>query len=223
MEIKINEVIRSKRHRINVSQEVLAESLGVTVQAVSKWETGLSYPDISLLPLIAEYFGISMDGLFFGEEFSDAGSEAEAPRVFEMGEIPDDDRLRVVQCLGKKVLCRDEYSKEDKIKLVIPKIDDKAINVEVWGNAGIEGDISGNATAGGALACGDVGGNAVAGNNVNCSDVGGNVNAGHGVTCSDIGGNARAGQNITCSDIGGDAEAGKTIIRINEKGKTNNE
>lgn len=41
MEIRINEVIKNKRRSMNVSQEVLAERLGVTVQAVSKWETGV--------------------------------------------------------------------------------------------------------------------------------------------------------------------------------------
>ena len=50
-----------------ITQESLAQSLGVTYQAVSRWENGITTPDISLLPLIAVYFGISIDSLF---EFS---------------------------------------------------------------------------------------------------------------------------------------------------------
>ena len=51
MEIKISDVIRNKRHEMNISQEALGEIFGVTVQAVSKWETGISYPDITMLPI----------------------------------------------------------------------------------------------------------------------------------------------------------------------------
>lgn len=46
------------------TQDQLAEQLGVSAQAVSKWENGQSYPDISLLPKLAEIFEVSMDELF---------------------------------------------------------------------------------------------------------------------------------------------------------------
>lgn len=51
------------RRQSGMTQEVLAERLGVTYQAVSKWENELSCPDISLLPLIANIFGVSVDAL----------------------------------------------------------------------------------------------------------------------------------------------------------------
>lgn len=50
-----------KKHAL--TQEQIAEALGVSCQAVSKWETNSSYPDISLLPIIADYFGVSVDHL----------------------------------------------------------------------------------------------------------------------------------------------------------------
>lgn len=56
--------IQALRRNKNVTQEQLAEQLSVSAQAVSKWETGLSMPDIQLLPIIARYFGITMDELF---------------------------------------------------------------------------------------------------------------------------------------------------------------
>lgn len=51
------------RKQRGLTQEQIAETLGVSCQAVSKWKTNSSYPDISLLPIIADYFGVSVDYL----------------------------------------------------------------------------------------------------------------------------------------------------------------
>ena len=62
--IKIGEKIRLLRRQKNISQEALANVLGVTFQAVSKWETGTAMPDVTLIPAIASFFGVSTDELF---------------------------------------------------------------------------------------------------------------------------------------------------------------
>lgn len=62
--IKLGEKIRYLRKQRGISQEVLADYLGVTFQAVSKWETESAMPDIALIPAIASFFGISTDELF---------------------------------------------------------------------------------------------------------------------------------------------------------------
>ena len=62
--LKIGEVIKAKRKECELTQEELATLLGVTKAAVSKWETAESYPDVTLLPKIAEQFHITMDELF---------------------------------------------------------------------------------------------------------------------------------------------------------------
>lgn len=62
--MKIGNKIRQMRKKAGYTQEQLAEKLGVTAQSISKWETEISMPDISLLPFIAEAFGISIDELF---------------------------------------------------------------------------------------------------------------------------------------------------------------
>ena len=54
---------RLMRKQRGLTQDQIAETLGVSCQAVSKWETSASYPDISLLPIIADYFGVSVDYL----------------------------------------------------------------------------------------------------------------------------------------------------------------
>ena len=60
--------------RLNgLTQGRLAEKLGVSAQAVSKWENNLCCPDIMLLPAIAELFGITIDELFAERMRRDSG------------------------------------------------------------------------------------------------------------------------------------------------------
>ena len=60
-EIRLKENIASLRKEKGITQEELAKALGVTNQAVSKWESGQCCPDIQLLPELAVYFGVSTD------------------------------------------------------------------------------------------------------------------------------------------------------------------
>ncbi|MBO5757745.1 MAG: helix-turn-helix domain-containing protein [Clostridia bacterium] len=62
--IKLGEKIKTLRKQKNISQEVFAKYLGVSFQAVSKWENGLTMPDVTLIPAIASFFGVSTDELF---------------------------------------------------------------------------------------------------------------------------------------------------------------
>lgn len=61
--INIGKVISDKRKEKRITQEELANYLGISKPAVSKWESGQSYPDILLLPVLASYFNISVDEL----------------------------------------------------------------------------------------------------------------------------------------------------------------
>ena len=63
MELNIGNKIAGFRREINKTQEQLADYVGVSVAAVSKWETNQSYPDITLLPSIADFFEVSIDSL----------------------------------------------------------------------------------------------------------------------------------------------------------------
>ena len=63
MEIKIAENIRTMRKKQNLTQEQLAEAMGVTVGAVSKWELGSSVPDIGMIMELADFFETSVDVL----------------------------------------------------------------------------------------------------------------------------------------------------------------
>ncbi len=62
--MNIGEKIKNLRKERGLSQNALADRLGVTFQAVSKWETGATMPDLTLIPAIAAFFGVSTDEMF---------------------------------------------------------------------------------------------------------------------------------------------------------------
>ena len=64
MQLNVGMKIRELRPRDGRTQEMLADALGITSQAVSRWESGGSYPDMEMIPSIANYFGITIDELF---------------------------------------------------------------------------------------------------------------------------------------------------------------
>ena len=64
MDLNLGNVIKRLRAEHSVKQEELAEYLGISFQAVSKWETGTTLPDITLLPKLAAFFGVRIDELF---------------------------------------------------------------------------------------------------------------------------------------------------------------
>ena len=76
--MNIGNKIKELRKSRGITQEQLAESIGVSFQAVSKWENGIALPDITLAPILASYFGVSMDTLF---DFSLAEIENEARSI----------------------------------------------------------------------------------------------------------------------------------------------
>ena len=62
--MELTNKIRTLRIARGVTQETLASAMGVSAQAVSKWERGATTPDVSLLPELAVFFGVSLDELF---------------------------------------------------------------------------------------------------------------------------------------------------------------
>ena len=65
--IRIGQCIKDYRAQNGVSLRQIADTLGISPQAVSKWEHGLTYPDITMIPDIARLLGVSVASLF-GEE-----------------------------------------------------------------------------------------------------------------------------------------------------------
>ena len=67
MKTTLGKNIAQYRRQMNMTQDVLAEKMGVSPQAVSKWENDQTCPDISLLPALATLFGITVDQLLSNE------------------------------------------------------------------------------------------------------------------------------------------------------------
>ena len=90
MEMKLAENIRLFRKHRRMTQEQLAEVLGVTVGAVHKWETSLSTPELNLIAEMADFFDVSVDVLL-GYEMKDNRLKATAERLTQY--IRDEDKL----------------------------------------------------------------------------------------------------------------------------------
>lgn len=66
-EMTLGQRIAALRRQKDMTQEILAEALGVSPQAVSKWENDISCPDIMLLPQLAKMLDVTVDALLSGE------------------------------------------------------------------------------------------------------------------------------------------------------------
>ena len=336
--------LRELRKASGMTQEQLAAEFGVSVQAVSKWETAASYPDIELMPRIADLFGVSLDELLrdvkneknidAGEEIhTDAEQQCDAAcnpesveveyedenddendgddeeddddenddddedddeedddgscifvkkgrngivsvntdAIEEFGrkiermakkkaekagcafeksakkhsrsstrnygnrfewsnimidEMPDDNTLRVVLMRGKQIVSSQEYDpavcipvelkyeRENGIAGMFGRKGgrtDCSINVEIWGNADINGSVNGDVYAGGNVSCADVGGDVETGGSVECGKVSGDVNAGKDVNCGDILGHAKTSGSMNCGNVDGNVDCGGNI------------
>lgn len=91
MTIYLGENIKRLRREKELTQETLAEFLGVTFQSVSNWERGESYPDITMLPVIAGFFKVSVDALLGVNKAED---EAEIIKELEAYDNLSDEKLK---------------------------------------------------------------------------------------------------------------------------------
>lgn len=108
-------IFRKQRH---LTQEQLANELGLTFQAISKWENGLSCPDISLLPQLAEIFGVTIDDLFREqtevEEKNAKEAETPAGGIPEEAEKPEEENEQPADGKERPKERTVEISGEDK-------------------------------------------------------------------------------------------------------------
>ena len=199
MDIQSNISNNIKKHRkaLELSQEALAEELGITSQAVSKWECMQSIPDIEAMIALCSLFGISLDKLILDKETETVCEEQKANRknAYYFDSLPDDGALRVLQFKGKRLLREDEFDPDLFIPLAIEC--GEQIDVHVVGSAHVDGDIGGD-LRGTTVTCGDVAGD-VKGVSVSCGDVAGDVASTH-VTCNDVAGDVSSTA-LTCNDV----------------------
>ena len=126
--LKFGEHLRCLRLKNGPTQERLAELLGVSPQAVSRWETGATYPDITLLPTIANCFEATLDELFGMDELR---GEDMARKIFTMAhdlrrEGKTDEAIALLKDAAKA--CPNNYALLSELSLALSPSDaDEAI------------------------------------------------------------------------------------------------
>ncbi len=100
MKLTLGEKIKELRKRDGRKQEDLANVLGVTNQAVSRWEKDGSYPDMEMIPAIANYFGITIDELFGYENDREKKIAAIIQKVDKYDIKHSDDGNWVEECIS---------------------------------------------------------------------------------------------------------------------------
>ncbi len=210
--------ISARRRDKGLTQEALANILGVSNQAVSKWEGDICCPDIALLPQLVDALEMTLDELFGRESKAGVANDQILPVAAELP-WEDDDSIHAVLFQGHRLLQPREgslfrHDKYDEIR--------RSIELHFSGSVqDIDSDFSvvctdstigGNVKASGGVTCSDIGGSVAAGDSVRCASVGGDVQAGDGVTCSgEVKGNVRAGDSVTCGSVGGDVTASDSV------------
>ena len=186
------------RKKIGLSQDELAQKLGVTFQAVSKWENAKAAPDISFLPIMADIFDCYIDELFSREIKTEIHYD-------HCPEFPwaDDTVIRGVVCEGRKILQCAELV--DRFTF---EIKGDAKNVQSECNIEVNGNVSGACKSGkNLIVSGVVSGGCQAGREaVIGGHLSGGCNAGRGITVGgSLSGGCNTGGGITCGgDLVGD-------------------
>ena len=144
MQLNLGIKIRELRRRDGRTQDNLAEALGVTAQAVSRWEAGRSYPDMEMIPAIANYFHVSIDELFgYHDEreekirtILEKASGILTKQGFTMyrGSLSED----VLECVNMLRAASEEFPNEPKILLKLAQ----ALHMWGWNKYGAKGYLS---------------------------------------------------------------------------------
>ena len=109
---RMGENIALHRRAAGLTQEMLADRLGVTSQAVSKWERQISCPDVSLLPVMAEVFDMAIDELF-------AVSDENAVHRIDALPWEEDGRVRIAVFEGKHLCVHEVFECPDGEEMVL--------------------------------------------------------------------------------------------------------
>ena len=147
--MNMGETIKQLRKRKGISQETLAQVLGVSCQAVSKWETGTTMPDIGLVPAIAAFFDVSIDTLFDYNVLEnerkvwDICKEAAPLRVTDpargeallrdgLRKYPGNEQLLTVLLYTLMTMDGREADTAEVCKLLIQQAQDDGIRYDAW-------------------------------------------------------------------------------------------
>ena len=117
--IKLGERIKELRLRDERTQESLANELGVTAQAVSRWEKSICYPDMELIPPIANVFGVSIDELFGYDNERAKKVDALAEKINEMNRENNGADVSMDACIALARESLIEFPGSEKLTLAL--------------------------------------------------------------------------------------------------------
>ena len=123
-------MIRRLRESKGLTQHQLAEKISVSDKAISKWETGRGYPDISLIEPLAEALGVSIIELFSGEDVANTNRSFNMQRVKLhvcpiCGNIIQSTGEAVVSCCGIVLPALEAEPEDDAHHLQLEKVEDE--------------------------------------------------------------------------------------------------
>lgn len=124
MYIKLGEKIKQLRKRDGRKQEDLAKALGVTCQAISRWEANGGYPDMELIPAIANYFNVSIDELFGYSK----DREEKLKTILSKAESAINAQGDMAECIELLRAAADEFPNESKVLVNLGY----ALNIQGW-------------------------------------------------------------------------------------------
>ncbi len=131
--MSIGSNIYALRKEANLTQLELAEKLGVSVQSVSKWECDTCAPDVSLFPVIAQFFGVSIDRIFgysmecheeeiqkIVEQADESGDTYREIEIIEAGlkRFPNSERLKIYLAFSLSMVNRISQDEEERARAV---------------------------------------------------------------------------------------------------------
>lgn len=122
MQLDLGNNIRQLRRRDRKTQEALAEALGVTSQAVSRWESGGSYPDMNLIPSIANYFGVSIDELFGYTNQREQRIDDLVTQIYDMKWKNNGVDHNITECIAVSRDALIEFPGNDKLMLSLASV-----------------------------------------------------------------------------------------------------
>ena len=173
------------------TQAELGEKIGVSNQAVSKWESETSMPDVMLLPVLADAFGCYVDELFSREVKTEIHYDhcAEFPWA-------DDNTIRIFQTGGKKIMKSQEVN--TCMEVTFPRNCNETtrqyFKVEVLGNLMSDSSINGDVVCHGYI---------------DCHEINGDVSAQGSITAYEINSHGK----VVCNSLKCDKIEGNVIIK----------
>ncbi len=122
MQLDLGQKIRELRRRDGRTQEALAEAIGVTSQAGSRWEANGGYPDMEMIPAIANYFGVTIDELFGYENNRDKKIDALVKQIKEMNSRNNGVDINIDECLALARQAMIEFPANERIMLSLAEV-----------------------------------------------------------------------------------------------------